>query len=111
MNKPVAPANADIATDTVEAPILFLKISVALAAVEVWKKEEGKRGVRDRKAAAGQVRARANYLRALLLIICIEAGLHECVVGVYSRGWSNVLFLFLYFRFLSFQLEVYLVPE
>ena len=55
MNKPVALANAAIAADAVEAPVLFLTISITLAAVEVWKKEEGKRGVRDRKAAAGRV--------------------------------------------------------
>ena len=54
-NKPSAPANAAIVANATEAPVLFLKISVALAAVEVWKKEEGERGVRDCKAAAGQV--------------------------------------------------------
>ena len=40
MNKPVAPVNAVIAADAIKAPVLFLKISVALAVVEVWKKEE-----------------------------------------------------------------------
>ena len=73
MNKPVALANAAIAADAIEAPVLFLKISITLAAVEVWKKEEGKRGVRDRKAAVRQVRARTNYLHGVALThtICL----------------------------------------
>ena len=49
MNKPVAPANAAGAAGAIKDPVLFLKTSVAPAAVEVWKEEdEGKRGVRDR---------------------------------------------------------------
>ena len=67
MNEPVALTNAAIATDAAKAPVLFLKIPVTLAAVEVWKKEEGKRGVRDCKAAAGQVLARINYLHSVAL--------------------------------------------
>ena len=60
MNKLVTPSDAAVAAGAVEGPVLFLKIYVAPVAVKVWKEEEGKRGVRDHKAAAGQVRARTN---------------------------------------------------
>ena len=45
--EPVAPSDAAVAAGAVKGPVLFLKISIAPAAVKVWKEEEGKRGVGD----------------------------------------------------------------
>ena len=100
-----------VAAGAVEGPVLFLKISVTLAAIEVWKEEEGERGARDRSQSgcgtfSGE--GRTTYVRALLSIICIEADLHECYViccwNVFPLSeQGTILFLLLFSFFCSLK--------
>jgi hypothetical protein len=55
-----APAIAAGVADIVKGLVPFLKITVAPSVVEVREEKEGKRGVSNYKASAGQIRARRN---------------------------------------------------